>query len=956
MPRASGSGKRQQGAASQRDTRHENGLVGPAKRSSDKKGSGQVDSSARRSDQGVAGVAGQSTPANGLANGSYKQCVYDASNDSRANDDFRRSSLGAVSEMSSDSSSSNGVANGVVDGHRQIDVNAMKNADVHRDSGPFDLATTVLKSLPVQDTLAILIILMHVPSLSLTVIYTIFTFLTFVPPVTTSSGMNINLAEIFDGNSTMPSLVTVLCMDFFFLLIWLFLWGPIQDAILDFAKPVIAITLGGGTSTRDGTSRGLTTCFLWVVCHHLLRGTKAHWGRVARHIPEHWRLPQVFNSSLDSSSNVYDKRSAYGWVRSVLAIHILTQGIVRYVREWYLRREKANASVGASDPEAAKTPSIAGDAATDGGFATPDTETGLQPVPNVSTSKKRRKQSTQVRLQQPLWAALASTKIVVVKEYELSHAASESAGTNATDIHNLGNAPFNNQPSQVWISYIGSDEVCFSTSHFPEIDDDEPRSVESSGDDSRPSNIDTSKPFYVRVNNAVWQPTRMFPVEECAGDSREGVRWTGDIYGLRPASKYVCEFVDSQTDEVLFSTSIRTIQATQREADGVAPPVANGQRSLRPDSPATTLKTSIAAVEAKLSDEKSRLKTLRKEFKNRANGLRKDNELVDNQLASAGNHDEKYRQKIRQQETQKAQAERETQQLIEQLKNFDSAPELTDRKKKVERQYSSEKKVFESAQKAFKEFKAGLEKEIKAKDVEQSNLNTRRNKIATRIAKVENELANITDANNRGLDEAERRNQERAIWQDHVSGIESNYNERLANVRAANAAKGEHIRGAQMQVASFHEFMNSANGMPYDMGAGLEAGHGQLGPPFQPTTTSTWNPDPTAPPHYPAGLWQSSGDVLPSVSAPTLPSVPFWQPPPTAPPFEPRVTRSRGRSSSMLSNVSGFTQSSGEDYSSPPMESHRVRHIWASRTRASGSGGGSSGSGSGSSGDPISPR
>ncbi|KAF5025116.1 hypothetical protein F66182_2817 [Fusarium sp. NRRL 66182] len=941
MPRAPGSGKRQQGAASHRDTRHENGLVGPAKRSFDKKGTGQLD-------QGVAGAAGQSAPANGHTNSPYRQCVYDTSNDSR-NDDPRRSSLDAVSEMSSDSSNANGLS--VDAGHRQIDVNAMKNADVHRDSGPFDLATTVLKSLPMQDTLAILIILMHVPSLSLTIIYTIFTFLTFVPPVTTSSGMNINLAEIFDGISSMPSLVTVLCVDFFFLLIWLFLWGPIQDAILDFAKPVIAMTLGGGTSSaREGASTSLFTCFMWVVGHHLLRGTKAHWGRVARHIPEHWRLPHVFSNSLDPGSNVYDKRTAYGWVRSVLAIHILTQGIVRYIREWYLRREKANATVGASDPEAGKPPSVASDTANEGGFATPDTEAGLSSAQTVPTSKKRRKQSTQVRLQQPLWAALASTKIVVVKEYELSHAASESAGSNATDIHNLGNAPFNNQPSQIWISYIGSDEVCFNTSYFPEIDDDEPRSVESSGEDSRPSNIDTSKPFYVKVNNAVWQPTRMFPIEE-SPESGEGLRWTGDIYGLRPASKYVCEFVDSQTDVVLFSTSIRTVQATQREVDGVSPPVANGQRSLHPDSPATTLRTSIAAVEAKLSEERSRLKILRKEYKNRANALRKDNELTDNQLSSAGNHDEKYRQKIRQQETQKAQAERETQQLAEQLKNFDTAPELNERKKKVERQYSSEKKVFEAAQKAFKEHKSGLEKEIKAKEVEKSNLNTRRNKVATRIAKVENELANITDANNRGLDEAERRNQERAIWQGHVAGIEANYNERLAHVRANNANRSEELRHLEMQLHTFHDFVNSSNGMPYDMMPHPDAGPAQLGPPFQPSTSSTWNPNPNAPPHYPTGLWAGSGDILPSASAPTLPSMSSWQPPPI-PSFEPRMTRSRGRSSSMLSNVSGFTQSSGEEYASPFMDPHRVKHIWASHTKASGGGS----SGSGSNGDPTSPR
>ncbi|KAF7562815.1 hypothetical protein G7046_g1304 [Stylonectria norvegica] len=959
MPRASSSGKRQQGAVSTRDSRHENGLVGPTKRLSGKKSQGHLDGSARPAENAVAGSAGPSSmPAIPI---SFSNCTTNtpdvARNDARsANNAVRRSSLGNSSVASSDSGNCNMTSNGIVDAvHRQIDVNASKNVDVHRDSGPFDFATSVLKSLPVQDTLAILIFLMNVPSLSLSALYTIFTFLTFVPPVTTSSGMNINLAEIFDGNSTMPSLVTVLCMDFFFLLIWLFLWGPIQDAILDFAKPVIAITLGGGTSTRDGTSRGLTTCFVWVVGTHFFRGTRAHWGRVVRHIPEHWRIPAIFNNPLESSNSSYDKRSAYGWVRSVLAIHILTQGIVRYIREWYLRREKANALSGLSDPEAGKPPSVAGDTANEAGFATPDTDTSFQPVQNAATNKKRRKQSTQVRLQQPLWAALASTKIVMVKEYELSHATSETAGSNATDIHNLGNAPFDTQPDQIWISYIGSDEVCFSTSPFSDTDRETPQSSRPNGHASMPSGIDTSKPFYVRVNNAFWQPTRIFPLENSSDDSEDGIRWTGDIYGLRPASKYVCDFVDTQTNEVLFSTSIRTIQEPLREADGMTPAPTNG-RSLRPDSPATTLKTSIAANELKSADEKNRLKTARKEWKTRINALRKDIEQTDNQLLSAGNHDEKYRKKILQHETQKGQAERDTEMLADQIKNFDSSPELMDRKKKLEKNYAVEKKHFDAGQKAFKEHKNKLEKEVKAKEVEKSNLNTRRNKIATRIAKVENELSNITDANTRGLDEAERRNQERASWQDHVAGIESNYNERLGEVRTSNAARSDFAMNQQMQLQRFHEHLNSANGMPYDL-PGHESAH-QLGPAFHPA--NAWI-NPGGPSHYSSSMWPNSTDVaLPSVSAPTLPIMPplahpamsAWHQAPSNSPFEQRPIRSRGRSSSMLSDVSGLTQSSGEDISSP-MAAETVRSIW---NRTANGRGGSSGSGSGSSGHAPSPR
>jgi hypothetical protein len=465
-----------------------------------------------------------------------------------------------------------------------------------------------------------------------------------------------------------------------------------------------------------------------------------------------------------------------------------------------------------------------------------------------------------------------------------------------------------------------------------------------SSSSSRPSAVDTSKPFYVRINDAYWQPTRIFPVEDPEDTCPEGTRWTGDIYGLRPASKYVCEFVDTHTDEILFSASIRTAQKPQHETDGPSPAVPDDQQPLRPDSPATTLKTSIDAADSKLADEKNRLKTFRKEWKSRTNALRKDNELNDNQLSSSGNHDEKYKQKIRQQETQKSQAERDTSALAEQLKNFDTGPEYLERKKKVERLYTAEKKVFDSETKQYKEHKARLESEVKTKGLEKSNLNTRRNKIATRIAKVENELANITDANNRGLDEAERRNQERAMWQEHAAAVHNNYQDRLAHVRAANAARAEHIKNTQMQLQSIHEYLASANGMPYDGSHMPEAGA------FQPQTSS-WNPNPAAAPHFPSGLWASSADVIQPMTATadmhsSAPAA--WFPPPTAPAFEPRGIRSRGRSSSMLSNVSGFTQSSEEEESAIA----RPQNIWARQIYANGSNGSSGSRSSGQSPEP----
>ncbi|CAI6084195.1 unnamed protein product [Clonostachys chloroleuca] len=955
MPRGVGSSKRTSGAG-QRDTRHENGLVGPAtaKRAVGNKNSGQYEGAARSGAENVPGQAGLPSP-NAQYNGSAYQHQLNGNGNTKgsrngnANGDAnsmgnqlstRRTSLGTSSDETSSESGGSNMGNhsgGAMDGlHRQIDVNATKNVDVHRDSGPLELVTTVLKTLPIHDTLAILIILMHVPSVSLTFIYAIFTFLTFVPPVTTSSGMNINFAEIFDGNSTTPSPVTVMCMDLFFLLFWLFLWQPLQDILLDFAKPIIAITLGGGSGVRDGSSRGLTTCFIWVVFHHVLRGTRLHWTRFVRHIPENWPIPSTLQDTFNFPTESYDMRSGVGWVKSVLAVHILTQGIVRYVKEWYLRREKAGAQANMSDPEAGKSAGGSNDLSTDAGFSTTDAEAGIQhapPPPPTTMSKKRRKQSTQIRLQQPLWAALASTKIVVMKEYELSHATSEQAGSNATDVHNLGNAPFEKEPCHIWISYVGSDEVCFNTSHFEDDDeDDEQKSCQGENGEYISSQAKhPQRPLYVRVNNAFWQPTRMFPLEKQSED-QVGTQWTGDIYGLRPASKYVCEFVDRRTDEVLFKTTIRTVHEPQKETDSGAPSAANGQPSLRPDSPATTLKTSIQAAESRLSDERNRLKASRKEWKSRTNALKKEIELTDHQLATAGNSDEKFRQKVRQQETQKSQAERDTEAVAEQLKNFDTAPELSDRRKKLDRQYGSEKSMYDVAKKEYEEFKSKLEKEVKSTGLEKSNLVSKVNKIKTRINRVETELNNISDANARGLDEVQRRHQERLHWEENTNAIEANYQERLNHIQASNVIKVEQIRALEAQLATFLDphgamALDPNGAMALDPNGGMGVDLDTYDEHYQQQHLQPWNPNPAAAPHVP-NMWMSSSELMPSLSA-TSGVTSGWQPA-MAPAFEPsKGFKSRGRSSSMLSDISGFTQSTNEE-DSPP--GHSLSYGWNANT------------------------
>ncbi|KAI1166269.1 hypothetical protein F5B18DRAFT_606596 [Nemania serpens] len=914
MPRASASAKRQNGALNHRDSKHENGLVGPGRRiprqapqqhQQQQKGQGHLDGSAPcghstlqqppqlAAEDATIPSAPPTPPAN--ANG-FSKHTAEMHADPRSVESLRRPSLGAYSETSSTESYNSHAANvASEDNHRRIDVNATKNSHVHRDPGPLDFAYTVLRLCPLQDTIAILIILMQIPPLALSGIYVLFTLLTFV----TSNGLT--FSDVFEWNLGAPSLATVVCVDGIVLLIWLFLWGPIQHVILDLAQMVIALGLGGGSSSRDGGSmKNTLICLSMILLSHVLRHTKMKYSPVGYLLGSSRFMTPDIDDPLETLDLLrgYDRVQSgwFGWVKSILAIHILTQGLVKYIRDWYLRRERRDSlAQNAADPEAGK--SYAPDV--DGGFSTPDSDAATLQNSTALTTKKKRKQSAQVRNRQPLWAALASTKIVVVKEYELTHAAAESAGSNATDIHNLGNAPFNTQPGQIWITYVGCDEVCFNTSQFL---------AHPLNEDHRdgPGN-DISKPFYVRVNNAIWQPTRMVPVGSCEEGSGSGIRWSGDIYGLTAMSNYECEFVCSTTHEILFSTSIRTTQPKSTDTD-VTSSKTPTQRSLRPDSPITTLKTSIAASESKLAEEKSRQKTLRKEFHRKVNNMKKENEKLSTAVQSAGTGDDKLRQKIQQNTTQQKQAEQAMASLEAELRGLERIPEsLKSSWKSKQSGWTNEKAKFDGAVATFKSFKASVEEGIKSLEDEKTGLQAKLNKISSRIAKVDGEHARITDANARGLDEAERRRQARENFEKDVTKIDQDFVSRINDLESIIFNKEQENLVLKAQLDSFHtQQVAYAYTGSYE---NFAEAPGQFAPASssthaQPNSTSTA-------PYDPAAAWNNS-----------LYQSSLWGPPPLASAFVPhagaapqlhhQAIKSRARSSSMLSNVSGFTQSSGD--------------------------------------------
>jgi hypothetical protein len=609
----------------------------------------------------------------------------------------------------------------------------------------------------------------------------------------------------------------------------------------------------------------------------------------------------------------------HGLIRSILAIHILTQGVVRYIRDWYVRREKRDHSASIGDPEAGKAAADTNSDST-ASTQTPDTDSSTSLlVSNTVTTKKKKKQSAQVRIQQPLWAALASTKIVMVKEYETSHTAAESAGTNATDINNLGDAPFHSEADRIWITYVGPDEVCFSTSFFPSHIS--PENCEEKSSDT--PGVDEKKPFFVRVNKTIWQPTRINATTDPDQPPGQDTRWGGEIFGLAPLSNYQCDFISTVDNSVIFSTSVRTVRSpTTDSAAGLSP---NPQVTGRPGSPITTLKTSIASAKVKLDEERTRLKSQRRDHRVKLTSARKDIEKLNSSIANAGGNDDKQKGKITQHTHQMKQADDACLAIeaeIAELGNIPSDDAKLHHSSHAD--FKAQRETHKRKQKEFSAAKLAADREVQTLKNEISSLQQKRERYEARVTQLNERRERITDANAKGLDEAQRKERERQAKREERNKIQAFYSNRLHliqdNINQGNTALSQ--LGAAIEAVQQVMYADS----PTASSQNLNAGFGDSIPENSgiPTTYS-WNP-PTS------GMYATSG-YAPMLGLASTPQ---------------GHRTSRGRSSSMLSNVSGFTQSSGEGPTFGPVGKGSVWEDAREDNKAS------SGSGS-SAGDPKSP-
>ena len=815
---------------------------------------------------------------------------------------------------------------------------AYKNTAPARAGTTHATISTILTYYPLRDAISILILLLSLPPTLVLVIQTLFASLTFVPPTTSISLSTLpNIKEMFNSpNLGYPALATILIVDLIFWLCWLPVWKPLQGIFLDLSQAVIAVSLSGAAASTGGPTYSIATTTVIVCVVHVLRYKAIHltafdYLRSVLHkmdIGMQLDVPS-FATSYFSSPPV-ERGWFYTVIRIVLGIHIVSQGVTTCIRRSLLKANEQSANVPAitkSDPEAAAGSEPT--ARSNSGLAeaiqhpaaassTDGRPPGPSPAhrdskPRESSTKKKRKQANQVRSQQPLWAAIASTKVTFVKEMEQRDAvddARESARMD-TNTPNTITSNTNSTTHRIWVCEVRDTEIFFKVELSPGTATETVESLEEGTNMS--AGIDKSKPFYVRINGAAWSSTRIMSSTD--DDDESGSQrvdcYDGEIFGLAPWSSYHCELVGMTSQSVLCSASIVTQRAPtpdQAATTSSQPP----PQTLRPSSPITTLKQSIQAAEAKLNETRNRTRKSKKDQRAVHADIKREINTLKTKLESSGGTDDRQEKRLMQISQHKTQAEEAAADIKEQIDAMGGIPthELTESEAK-RNQWQSASDAKTAANKDFESAKTEIDRELSTLKSDISQTESKREKLATRLTQKSQELEKVLSKQQADMTAKQKRDFERTQVQQRREKEESEFHALFA--------------GYENEVQMYHQKTHDA----YQQIAALQSWSSQ--PPPYPAP-----PGYSAPPTPEGTLPGANG----SLGSPQSNGFPTFGPHPFHSPFhsaQPSVSNTqagpRGRSSSMLSQYSGFTDN-GEEYSFAP-EAPRHQYTWPMQANAS---------------------
>ena len=796
MPRTSGK-------KNQHNGRHENGLVNPSKRVTKQKSNGHINGSARSttSEEPVPSLCAPNAPGNAQA--ANETTAPDAKKDALL--DPRSTLKHQDSETSNDGQENNANGtmqqNGSVDGkHRRSDAAPPKVRSSYEVS-PVHLASTILRSCPGTDTVALLIFLLALPSMMLTIVQAFFASLTFMPPSGFTPGTLWSFLDFFQSPAGAPSLGTMTMVDMIFLGLWFCLWTWARKFALDLAQVQIAITLGGGNSGKAGSVNG--TCVAIVLLVHLVRSRGVRdffFGNIL--YAKLSAYPSVANvlQYLPSQADFGDSLETPSTIRSIVAVHIIAQALMAYIRR-SVANTPGTATVKSSkrtDPEALSgtqntqelqnADSIGSGASASGVDYQPPPTPGLKDSKDKGISaKKRRRQANQIRSRQPFWAALASTKVHVMREYEHTRGNYKTSNSQETLTHEAASGD-----EIIWITSVDSSSIQFEATNIG-TDSQEQDAADAAS---------CNKPITVRINGAQWQVS-LEEIKENESSSESTARWTGEITGLAPNCTYECSFSRALDETEFACISIKTPAISDKDVPYALAPAAvrhPGQRS----SPTTTIKNSIKSSETKLLEAKNRLAKLRRTHKGALAKVEKEVDSLSQRLKSSSD-DKKQQQKLLQAERSVKQTEDATAEIESQLDALAATPEDDSEEYSIKKKDFQERKAsLTTANETLEAAKGTASTEIATVNSELNTVVARKERLVSRQARLTEQYDRITQANAQGLNEKERRAAESAAKAFEQQRIQKEFNDRFEYMQAElNRYQGQ--TAASWQEISLYE-------------------------------------------------------------------------------------------------------------------------------------------------------
>lgn len=808
MPRSSAAARKSQ------SNRHENGLVAPGKKVTKRKSNGHLNGTAN----GLSVASGPSSQVDlPSSRSSSDPNIATPAAANKVNGSVESKSevngRGYVNGYGkSTTEMSYGQVNGAASHHgpsaqasrqpEKASSSTFKRSGSNASVNPLQLASTILKSCPMYDTIAILIFLLQLPPMVLTLVQFLFASLTFMPPSGASSGSLTSNFDIFQGPAGTPSLGTMIAMDGFCLLFWgLFMWTWAQNFALDLAHVQVAITLGGGGSGKDGGVNAM--CVGIVLILHLVR-SKGIQDFIMGHLASTKIIsPDIlsqYSHLVPAEFRRTEPQTSPSWIRSLLAVHILAQAGTAMARRSMAKNRLPNpprtgkrVDTEASAGSPTNIDSAFESTASVSSVIGPDSQVSAPAMlkegrDRLISAKKRRRQAAQARSRQPFWAALSNIKITVMREFEHSRALSKTGRGLLMSEDDLQGVSLDD--GLVWITEVDGSTIKFAAGDFSA---EESPGTED-GQTGRPGS-EGIEPFYVCINGALWATAAIEKVPD-APKGPNFVHWRGEISGLAPNCAYTCSFLRSDTDQEICVMSVKTPATTDAEQGkmtlGRTPLIPNHesvstvstppQPSYRPSSPTTTLRNSIINAEAKLNERRARLKKAKNDHKLVVSKIRKELDNFNHRLHS-GTDENRQKQRSLQLERTIRQTEEATADLDVQLDNLEHIPE-----EELE-EWSSEKANFErqmeilnSAKEELASARAAVTREIASLETELNSTVQRRERLQGRRTRVNEQYERIVSANEQGLNERERRAAEQfAREQDH-SRLEVNFNEQFSSI------------------------------------------------------------------------------------------------------------------------------------------------------------------------------